>query len=148
MLNTSLGCFSGFLFPAKKTIFVAMLRRLLHIALLLILVGGFFGPAESGSAATSHIEASLSDTGVEERALVRQHAHLNLPTSVESVGNTASLSVRLGNKQTSRHLTSWSIADALSHTTHPDNYGGFHGLHTAIGESSRSVLNRLCRLRI
>jgi hypothetical protein len=124
-----------------------MLRRVLQIVLLLALgcVFGFDSTTEStaGSSYSYH-----SDRGVEERMVLCNHTHLNLPTSFETLSVRVSTSLRGGSKTSSRHHSSWNTPEGNSNKHFSQKYGRPIGLHAAIGNESRMVLNRLCRLRI
>ena len=128
--------------------FVEMLRRLLHIVLLVAL-GSVFGLDWGTDTAVSSVSCSyLSDQGAEERTVLSNHTHLNLPTSFETLSVRVSTSLRSGSKQSSRHHASWNHLDRHAYKHFVSTYGRHLSLHAAIGNESRMVLNRLCRLRI
>ena len=128
--------------------FVEMLCRLLHIVLLVALVS-VFGLDRTPETAGNHPSyAYLSDQGVEERTVLRNHTHLNLPISFETLSVRVSTSLRHGSKHTLRHHPSWNISEGGSNNHFSQKHGRPSGLHAAIGIEPRMVLCRLCRLRI
>lgn len=125
-----------------------MLRRVLQIVLLLALgcVFGFDSNTENAVSSASY--SYLSDRGVEERMVLCNHTHLNLPTSFETLSVRVSTSLRSGSKTSSRHHSSWNTPEGNSNKHFSQKYGRPIGLHAAIGNEPRMVLNCLCRLRI
>lgn len=128
--------------------FVEMLRRLLHIVLLGVLVSVFGWDFTTENTVGSASYAYLSDQGVEERTVLRNHTHLNLPISFETLSVRVSTSLRHGSKHTLRHHPSWNTSEGGSNNHFSQKHGRPSGLHAAIGIEPRMVLCRLCRLRI
>ncbi|MBQ7297860.1 MAG: hypothetical protein IJW80_06160 [Alistipes sp.] len=126
-----------------------MMRLMRHIALIWLLLwccaGGSNIPDKTLLAAP---EAQLTDRGVEERTLVRQHAHLNLPSSVESLHSVPQLTGRTPAKTHSRHHHgAHDIAPRIQKAS-CKKHGGPLCLHTVTLAHPIVELSRLCRLII
>lgn len=123
-----------------------MMREVRNIALLWLLLWCCVGgntPLETAS--ESERCAQLADTGVQERALVRKHAHLNLPASFESPANSGSFSLRTTSKHHTRLHEAGMVALLVQQRLFQSYFGGHLGPQTVGDHRARTVLNRLCR---